>query len=97
VKSSALNTQPISEGMDADHTALLYHMKVRWLQARNEEGKGAQFPGRRVTMGAPNHCEGRRKVPTMSQVLSSIQYMCFRKTSVSNMGAPDLLLAPGAI
>jgi len=45
----------------------LYHMKVRWLQARNEEGKGAQFPGRRVTMGAPNHCEGRRKVPTMSQ------------------------------
>jgi len=67
VKSSALNTQPFSKGMDADHTELLYHMKVRWLQARNEEGKGAQFPGRRVTMGAPNHCEGRRKVPTMSQ------------------------------
>jgi len=31
-----------------------------------------QFPGRRTTMG-------RRKVLTMSQVLSSIQYICFRK------------------
>jgi len=59
--------------------------------------RGTQFPGRRVTMGAPNHCGGRRKVPTMSQVLSSIQYICLWKTSVSNMGAPNLLLAPGAI
>jgi len=42
-------------------------------QGRNE---GAQFPG-------------RRKVPTMSQVLSSIQYICFRKTLGSNMGTPN--------
>jgi len=47
--------------------------------------------------GAPNGCAGRRKVPTMSQALSSTQYICFQKTSVSNMGAPNLLLAPGAI
>jgi len=33
----------------------------------------------------------------MLQVLSSIQYICFRKTSISNMGSPNLLLAPGAI
>jgi len=61
------------------------------------EAKGAQFPGFRVTMWAPNHCGGRLKVPTMSQVLSSIQYICFRKTSGSNMGAPNLLLDPRAI
>ena len=36
---------------------------------------------------APNHCRGRRKFPTMSQVLSSMQYICFRKTSGSSMGA----------
>jgi len=41
---------------------------------------GAQFPGRRIIMGAPNNCERRRKVPTMSQVLSSMQYIFFRKT-----------------
>jgi len=47
--------------------------------------------------GAPNHCEECRKVPTMSQVLSSIQYICFRKTVGSNMESPNLLLASGAI
>jgi len=54
-------------------------------------GQGGAIPR------APNHCGRRRKVPTMSQVLSSMQYICFRKTSGSNMGAPNLLLAPGAI
>jgi len=49
--------------------------------------KGAKFPGRRTTA----------RLTTISQVLSSIQYICFRKTSGSNMGAPNLLLAPGAI
>ena len=34
---------------------------------------------------------------TMSQVFSSIQYICFRKNLGSNMGTTNLLLAPGAI
>jgi len=52
---------------------------------------------------APNHSEGaeilrgHQKIPTMSYVHSSIQYICFRKTSGSKMGAPNLHLAPGAI
>jgi len=33
----------------------------------------------------------------MSQVLSSIQNNYFQNISGSNMGAPNLLLAPGAI
>jgi len=33
---------------------------------------------------------------TMSQILSSIQYICFRQVSGSKMVAPNLLLAPGA-
>jgi len=57
-------------------------------QGRNE---GGTIPG------VSSHCRERRKVPTMSHVLSSMQYICFRKTSGSNMGAPKLLLAPGAI
>jgi len=36
------------------------------------------------------------KVPTIPQVLYSVQYICFRNTSVSNLGAPNLLLARGA-
>jgi len=67
--------------------------------------KWTQFPGRRSTIGAPNHRGGgaandgggRQKVPTILQVLSSMQYICFRKTSGSDMGAPYLLLAPVAI
>ena len=44
-------------------------------------------------MGAPNHCRGRRKAPTvLSQVLSSIQYICFRKTSGSNIGRQTCFL-----
>ena len=60
--------------------------------------RGAQFPGRRITRGKGGHnSRGRWKAPTMLQVLSSVQYICFRKTSGSNMGAPNLLLAPGTI
>jgi len=47
--------------------------------------------------GVPNDCGGRRKVPTISQVRSSLQYISFRKTSGSNMEAPNLLLAQGTI
>jgi len=55
----------------------------------------AQFPGRRITTGASNDCGGRRKAPTMSQVLSSIQYICFGRTSGSNMGGAKLASCPG--
>ena len=54
---------------------------------RNEGGKISR---------APIRCGERRKVPKMSQVLSSIQYIYFRKTSGSNTGSPNLLLVPGA-
>ena len=48
-----------------------------------------QYIGARdVTRGA----RGRWKVPTMSQVLSSIHYICFRKTSASNMGQQTCFL-----
>ena len=66
-------------------------------QGRKEWGRGAQFPERWVIMGGTEWLRGAPKIPTMSQVLSSIQYICFRETSGSNMGAPNLLLAPGAI
>jgi len=51
-------------------------------------------------MGTPNHygdaesLRDRWKGPAMSQVLSSIQYICFRKTSGSNMGRQTCFL-PG--
>jgi len=74
------------------------------LRGRNEGGKGGTIPqapshyeGVESLRGAPNDCGGRRKVPTISQVLSSLQYICFRKISVSNTVAPDLLLALGVI
>jgi len=60
-------------------------------------GKGGAIPRAPNHYEAPNYCGGAWKVPTMSQVLSSIQKIWFRKISVSNMGAPNLLLAPGAI
>jgi len=78
----------------------LYACFVDLGQERNERGKAGAIPqvpsrygGAKSVRGAPN----RQKVPTMSQVLPSIHYICFQKTSHSNMGAPNLLLAPGAM
>ena len=51
---------------------------------------GRNYPGAKSLWG-------RQKVPTMSHVHSSIQYVCFRKTPGSKMGAPNLFFAPGAI
>jgi len=59
--------------------------------------RGAQFPGLRITMEAQIDCGGCQNVPTMSQVRFSSQNICFRKTSGSNKGSPNFLLAPGAI
>jgi len=44
-----------------------------------------------------NHCEGHRKVPTMTKVLSWIQYICSRKTLGRFEHGSAKLLAPGAI
>jgi len=56
------------------------------VEGHNDEGQGDKMP---------NHCGRRRKVPTMSQVLSSIQYICFSNTSGSNMGGAKLASCPG--
>ena len=45
---------------------------------------------RQMIVGAP-------KSPNNVTSISSIQYICFRKNSGSNMGALNLLLAPGTI
>jgi len=83
----------LSNAHHSSSMLLVINMTVAWghMNGRNEGGQGRAIP--RV----PNDCGGHRKVPTMSHVLSSIQYICFRKTSGSNMGTPNLLLAPGAI
>jgi len=47
------------------------------------------FPGRRITAGAKTH---NNAISTFSK-----QYICFPKTSGSNMGAPNFFLVPGAI
>jgi len=64
------------------------------LQARGD-GEGTiprapdHYGGAESLLGTPNVCWGRRKF--------LIQYISFRKTSRSNMGAPNLLFAPGAV
>ena len=60
-------------------------------QGRNDEGLGAQFPGRRITMRAPNDC-GAPKCPN-NVTRTSVQYICFWTISGSNIGAPNLHLA----
>ena len=64
--------------------------------------RGAQFHGRRITLGRWNTAGGaewlwgRQKVPTMSQALSSIQYICFRKKNLRfKHGVAKLASCPG--
>jgi len=59
-------------------------------QGRNNGSNGAQQPGRQIYVG-------RRKISTISQVLSSIQYICTQKTFGQNMEAPNLFPVPGSI
>jgi len=59
--------------------------------------RGVTRGGKGGTMlRALNHW-GRQKVPTMSQVLSSRQHICFWKILGSNMWAPNMFLVPGPI
>jgi len=62
-----------------------------------ESGKGGTILQRPVTMGGTEWLQGRRKVTTMSQALSSKHYIYFQNILGSNVEAPNLLLSPGAI
>jgi len=67
-------------------------------------GKGVTIPraqihygGAKSLRGTPNNCGERRKVATVSQI-GFLQYStCASERPGSNMGAPNLLLAPGTI
>jgi len=58
--------------------------------------RGHKSPGALSLWGAEG-LQGRRKLTTMSQTLSSIYYIYFQNISGLNMGTPNLLLAPGDI
>ena len=70
---------------------LLTRVTARSNQELNDGGQGPQLPGRQITMRAPNDC-GVPKSPKNVE-RTSVQYICFRKTSGSNTVAPNLLLA----
>ena len=65
-------------------------------QGRNEGGKEGAIPqapsnyrgGYKSLREAPNGCGGRRKVPVMSQVLSSRRQACFFLRAPSNLVTP---------
>jgi len=65
---------------------LLSRVAARSNHGRKDGGRGAQFLGRRTTMKAP-------KSPN-NVTSTSAQYICFRKTSGSNMGTPPNLVTP---
>jgi len=72
-----------------------WHLSVAnmfvWHQGRNKgRGKGGAIPR------APNHYWGAEKSQQCHKYFLQ-QHVCFWKTSGSSMGAPKLLLAPGAI
>ena len=56
--------------------------------------KGAQFPWRRIAVGTPNHCGGRRKVSPMSQVLFSTAHLLPKDLRFEHEGA-KLVSCPG--
>jgi len=74
---------------------LLWRVAACSYQGRNDGEHGAQLPERRITTRALNDC-GVPKRPN-NATRTSVQYICFGKTSGSNIGAPNLFLAQGAI
>jgi len=73
---------------------LFHYVESRDVTRRGKKGTIPWAPNH---VGSLNDCIGSRKLPTISQVLSSITYNCFRKSSGSNIWAPNLRLPPGAI
>jgi len=74
---------------------MTFFITAHW-QGRNEGGQGEHnspganlLRGHWITAGVPNYCWRRRKVPTMSQVLSSIQWICLWRNSDLTIGAPN--------
>jgi len=72
IRANCKFCSPKAQGSHMPLVRAVYHDLLRRVAARsnhrrNDGGQGAQLPG-------------RRKVLTTSQVLSSIQYICFRKT-----------------
>jgi len=91
---------PKAQGSHMPLARAVYHDLLRGVttrsnQGRNHGGQGAQFPGRRITMRAPNDC-GAPKSPS-NVTRTSVQHICFRKGSGSNIWEPNLFLASGVI
>jgi len=59
--------------------------------------RGEKFHWRRITLSVPNDCGGAKKSQQCHNHFLQCSTFCFRKTSGYNMGAPNLLLAPGPI
>jgi len=60
-------------------------------------GKGGTVPRAPNDYGGAESLLGATKNLKMSQGLFSIEYICFRQATGSNMWAPNLLHAQGAI
>ena len=64
-----------------------------------KEASGGQFPGLWITMWRQIIAWGvewlrvGQNIPTLSQVLFSLRYICFRKISCSNIGATTCFLS----
>jgi len=59
--------------------------------------QGSIIPRAPNHYGAPNDCGRRRKVPTVSQVLSAMQQQLLSKAFRFDHGGANLFLVPGAI
>jgi len=71
-----------SSGIISDNKLIhlpLCYKYYHTIQGRNERVQGeSNSPDTEITMGAPNDCGGRRKFPTMSQILPSMQFASIR-------------------
>jgi len=89
-------TRELREGFPCQNAFTCHEISKTESAACSTQVHNERMQGGHNSPGAKS-LRGCRKVPTMSQVLYSTQYICFRKNSGSNTGAPNLLLATGAI
>jgi len=81
---------PKAQGSLMPLVRVVFHDLLRLVAARSNQGHNdGKFPECRITMRVP-------KSPN-NVTRTSVQYICFRKTSGSSIGAPNLLLALSAI
>jgi len=77
---------------NAESDVYLLLRSYRWAGRNDGGARGAQFPGRRIIMGAPNHCGGLQKSQQFHIYFFQYSKFAFERPQVRTRGRQNCFL-----